>query len=82
LPGFSSVTWFGLYGPKGLSADLVARIHGEFTKALQSPDVIDRLARLGTEPARVASTVDFVSMVARDSERWGRIIRDRKITIE
>ena len=82
LPGFSSVTWFGLYGPKGLSTELTQRINEEFVKALAAPEVVDRLARLGTEPARPSSPADFAAMVATDSARWGGIIRERKITIE
>ena len=82
LPGFSSVTWFGLYGPKGLSTELGQRINEEFAKALAAPDVVERLARLGTEPARAGSPADFAAMVAADSARWGGIIRERKITIE
>lgn len=82
LPGFSSVTWFGLYAPKGLDAELAKRIHAEFAKALLAPDVVDRLAKLGAEPARPGSAADFAAMVAADSARWGQIIRARKITQE
>lgn len=82
LPGFSSVTWFGLYGPKGMDADLVRRIHAEFARALRAPDVLARLAKLGAEPARTGTAADFASMVAADSARWGQIIHARKITLE
>ena len=82
LPGFSSVTWFGLYAPKGLDADLARRIHAEFAKALLAPDVVDRLAKLGAEPARAGSAADFAAVVAADSARWGQIIRERKISLE
>ena len=82
LPGFSSVTWFGLYAPKGLDADLARRINAEFAKALLAPEVVDRLAKLGAEPARMGPAADFAAMVAADSARWGQIIRERKITLE
>src|SRR3982751_3190518 len=35
VPGFDSVTWFGLYGPKGLPADLVAKINTAVNQSLQ-----------------------------------------------
>lgn len=82
LDGFESITWFGIYAPKGLSSDLVTRLNGEFSNAMQSADVRERLARLGAEPVSGASAAQFSAMVKADSERWGRIIRDRKIKIE
>ena len=83
LPGFQSVTWFGLYAPKGMEPELVRRVHAEFAKALQSAEVVERLARLGAEAARATGTpAEFAAMVAADSARWGQLIRDRRITLE
>ncbi len=82
LPGFESTTWFGIYAPKGLSADLTARLNSEFNKAMQSADVQERLARLGAEPVGNSSADQFAAMVKADSARWGRIVADRKITLD
>ena len=51
VPGYESVTWFGMYGPKGLPADIVARVNTALNQALQDAEVKERLARLGIEPA-------------------------------
>ncbi|MFO1198289.1 MAG: tripartite tricarboxylate transporter substrate binding protein [Burkholderiaceae bacterium] len=82
LPGFSSVTWFGLFGPRGMSADTVARVHDAFVKVLATPEVVAGLAKLGAEPAAPSSPARFAAMVAEDGQRWGRLIRERKITAE
>ncbi|WP_309680184.1 tripartite tricarboxylate transporter substrate binding protein [Polaromonas sp.] len=82
LPGFSSVTWFGLYAPRGMKADLVARVHDAFEKAAHAPEVVESLAKLGVEPAPPGTPAQFAAMVAADSQRWARIIRERKITLE
>ena len=82
LPGFSSVTWFGLYAPRGMKPELVARVHEAFEKAAHAPEVIESLAKLGVEPSPIGSSDKFAAMVAADSQRWARIIRDRKITLE
>ncbi len=82
LPGFSSVTWFGLYAPRNLKPELVTRIHDAFEKAAHAPDVVDSLAKLGAEPVPLTSPEQFGAMVAADSQRWGSIIRDRKIKLE
>ncbi len=82
LPGFSSVTWFGLYAPRGMKPELVSRVHDAFEKAAHTPEVIESLAKLGVEPSPIGSPDKFAAMVSADSQRWARIIRDRKITIE
>ncbi|MFN6994312.1 MAG: Bug family tripartite tricarboxylate transporter substrate binding protein [Aquincola tertiaricarbonis] len=82
LPGFSSVTWFGLYGPAKLSPELVRQINAAFNKAMRAPEVGAKLAQLGAEPAAAGSPDAFAAMVAKDSQRWGQLIRDRKITID
>jgi len=82
LPGFESDTWFGIYGPKGLSADITNRVAAELQRALQKPDVAERLARLGAEPVSNAGPAKFAAMVKADSARWATLIRDRKITAD
>lgn len=82
LPGFVSSTWFGIYAPKGLPADMSARLNAEINAALKSVDVQERFARLGAEPAPANTPAQFAAMVAADSARWASIIKDRKITIE
>ncbi|MBO9650829.1 MAG: tripartite tricarboxylate transporter substrate binding protein [Variovorax sp.] len=79
LPGFESNTWFGLYGPKGLPADLVARINAAANQALSDPETRDKLARLGISPA-TGTPAQFASMVAEDTAKWKKIIVERKIT--
>jgi tripartite-type tricarboxylate transporter receptor subunit TctC len=81
IPGFESVTWFGMYGPKGLPADLVQRINAAVNQALQDPDVKERLARLGIEPAG-GTPQQFAAMLEKDRTRWKKIITERKLTAD
>jgi tripartite-type tricarboxylate transporter receptor subunit TctC len=78
LPGFESNTWFGLYGPKALPADLVARINSAANDALADPDLRDKLARLGIEPT-ASTPQQFAALVAADAAKWKKIIIERKI---
>ena len=82
LPGYASVTWFGVYLPAGASPALVKRVHEAFTKAVQSPEVAASLAKLGVEPAAVSTSAQFDAMVQADSKRWASVIRQHKISIE
>ncbi|HEY0884433.1 MAG TPA: tripartite tricarboxylate transporter substrate binding protein [Ramlibacter sp.] len=81
VPGYESVTWFGVYGPKGLAADIVAKVNAGLNQALAEGDVKDRLAQLGIEPAG-GTPQQFATMVARDRAKWKKIIDDRKLTLE
>ena len=81
LPGYESNTWFGLFGPRGLPADVVARLNAAANQVLKDPDAIDRLTRLGIEPVG-GTPVQFTSMLAAESAKWKKIIQERKITLE
>ena len=80
LPGFESNTWFGLYGPKGLPADIVAKLNAAANQALADADAKERLARLGIEPAG-GTPQQFAKMVAADFTKWKAIVVERKITL-
>ena len=82
LPGYSSVTWFGLYGPAGMKPELVGRINQAFNRAIQNPEVIASLAKQGVEPAKPQTPAQFAAMVQADSARWAKVIRDNHITLE
>ena len=81
LPGFESVTWFGLYGPKSMPADVTARVNQAVNAALADNDVKERFARLGAEPAG-GTPQAFASMVKADNAKWKKIIAERKISAE
>jgi tripartite-type tricarboxylate transporter receptor subunit TctC len=82
LPGYESNTWFGFYGPKNLPADIVARVNKAANEAIADPEVKDKLARLGIEPAVAGTPEQFAKMVAIDAAKWKKIVVDRKITNE
>jgi tripartite-type tricarboxylate transporter receptor subunit TctC len=81
VPGFESNTWFGLYGPKGLPADLVAKINRGVNEALKEPDVKERLAKLGIEPVG-GTPQEFAKMTEAERAKWKKIIVERKISNE
>jgi len=82
LPGYASVTWFGVYGPAGMKPELVARINQAFNRASQNPEVVANLAKQGVEPAKAQTPAQFAAMVKADSARWAKVIKDNHITLE
>lgn len=81
LPGFESTTWFGMYGPKGLSADVVQRVNSALNAVLADVEVKERFARLGAEPAG-GSAARFAQVARADYDKWRAIIAQRRITTE
>ena len=81
LPGFESNTWFGLYGPKGLPADVQLKINAAVNQALAEVEIKDKLARLGIEPVG-GSSQQFATMATADAAKWKKMITERKITAE
>lgn len=81
LPGFESVTWFGIYGPRGLPADITARVNQAVNAALAEPDLKDRFARLGAETAG-GTPQEFEAVVRAESAKWRKVIVERKIAAD
>jgi tripartite-type tricarboxylate transporter receptor subunit TctC len=75
LPGFQSVTWFGLLGPAGTPRVVVDRVNTEINKALALPDIQARFAQMGFEPAG-GTPAEFATTIQRDAEKWSKVIRE------
>jgi tripartite-type tricarboxylate transporter receptor subunit TctC len=81
MTGFDFSSWYGLWGPKGLPADITAKLQAEVAKALAQPDIKERLATLGFEP--IGSTAaEFAKYIDEESAKYGQIIKDAKIKAE
>ena len=63
MTGFEFVSWYGLWAPKDLPRDLVAKLQSEVAKIVALPDVKQRLDTLGFEP--VGSTTGRFRQVHR-----------------
>lgn len=78
FPGFEASVWYGLVGPAGLPAPVVARLHQEVQKALATPEVRERLAAAGGE-VTPGGTALFAALLAGERQRYAKLIRDARI---
>jgi tripartite-type tricarboxylate transporter receptor subunit TctC len=80
-PGYAVNAWAVLLGPAGLPADIVNRLNAETIRIVNSPEVKQRFAQLGTEPMSMtpAETGEFMRS---ERERWAKVIRDGNIKID
>lgn len=75
LEGFDLTTWWGIMAPAQTPAPVVERLSGELDKALQAPDVRERLAAMGAEPSRVRSPSEFTAFVERELKIYAGLVK-------
>lgn len=74
LPGFDIGTWFGVFAPAGTPKEIVARLHGEFTRALAAPDVREKMLSMGAEPVG-SRPEEFAAFIPAEAAKYARIIK-------
>jgi tripartite-type tricarboxylate transporter receptor subunit TctC len=80
MKGFEFVSWYGIWGPKGLPADVNAKLQSEIARIIRQPDVQQRLTAIGFEP--VGSTADqFAKYINSEMAKYDKIIKDANIKV-
>ena len=80
IPDFQCASWYGLWGPTKLPADMVQKLNAAVNKAL-SGEMRDRLIADGIVPAG-GSPAEFAKFQSDDIAISGKIIADKKIAVE
>ena len=75
-PGFENSIWLGLFGPAGMPAEVLARLRAETKKALELPEIRDKLHAAGGLEPLVTTPEEFTALIRRDHERFGKLIKD------
>ncbi len=78
LPGFEATLWYGLWGPKGLPAEVVTPWNREIRKAAQSPEIKERFITEGIEAADGPPEL-FREVVQRDVAKWVKVVKAANI---
>jgi tripartite-type tricarboxylate transporter receptor subunit TctC len=81
LRGYESVAWYGLVGPKGMPADLLARIADEARRAAATDAVKSIVAQQGGDIAATTPAA-FAAFIAAERRRYATIVRDAGMTVE
>jgi tripartite-type tricarboxylate transporter receptor subunit TctC len=74
MPGFDISTWFGILAPAGTPPDVVAKWNTELVRALNAPDVREKMLAQGAEPAPT-SPAEFATFIARERDKYARIVK-------
>ena len=74
LAGFDVSTWFGVFAPAGTPPAVVARLNETMTAALRTPEMRERLARMGAEPAPM-SPAQFAELVKSELAKYQKVVK-------
>ena len=81
LKGFDSTAWYGIVGPAGLPADVVARFSGALLKAGGDKTLVDQINATGCETEILTPAVT-IDKIKADSVKWGKVIKDTNMKAE
>jgi tripartite-type tricarboxylate transporter receptor subunit TctC len=81
LPGFESGVWWGLGAPRNTPAEITDKLNREINAGLADPKLNARLTDLGAT-ALPGSPAEFGALIARDTEKWGKIVRAGNMRVD
>jgi tripartite-type tricarboxylate transporter receptor subunit TctC len=81
VKGFEVSTFTGIFGPAGMPAPVVDRLHAALKKALAVDSVRDKYRSMGVEVMDM-SQPDFAAYVKTDFEKWKLVAKERNIVVE
>lgn len=83
LPGFESTTWYGIFGPAGLPAEITNRLNEEIVKIISEPEFRTWLVQdQGIDPPTVRTPSEFRAVQEADVARWAQVVRDARATVD
>lgn len=78
LPGYEAVSPFGVFAPANTSPAIIARLNQEIVKVTNSPDVRERILKMGMQPVG-SSAAELKATVEAEVAKWGQVINDAGI---
>ena len=81
VPGFEASSWFGIAAPKDTPADIIDKLNRETNAGLADPKIASRLTDMGGMPL-TGSPADYGKLIADETAKWGKVIREAGIKAE
>ena len=81
IPGFDSVSWWGLLAPAKTPPEIVARMNTAMAEALNEPQVKQNLSEQGVD-YRLSSPDAFGKFIESEVTRWAKVVKDNNIVVK
>ncbi len=82
VPGFQTSIFNGMMAPAGTPPEILARIHAEIVKFVQTPDIRNRFANQGVELQSSTAPEEFTAFIKTEYVRWGKVMEEAGIKPE
>src|SRR5438128_2190855 len=82
LPGYEAGSWYGLVAPKGTPPEIVAKTNAETRRIFDDPQFRDKVLAPSFIYSITSSPEEFGARIRRDSEIWGKIVRNAHLKAE
>jgi tripartite-type tricarboxylate transporter receptor subunit TctC len=79
LPGYEAISWFGLFGPPGMPADIVGKINGEVRKLFADPEIKKNFLERQYFESIAGSPEQLAGRIKSDEPKWRKVIQDAKV---
>jgi tripartite-type tricarboxylate transporter receptor subunit TctC len=74
VPGYTALTWNGLLAPAGTPPEVIAKLNDAIVKAMRSPEMKERLAKIGQDVAW-STPAEFAAFLRDETAKWSKVIR-------
>ena len=74
MPGYEVVIWFGVLAPTGTPAPIVDKISKDLAAIMKTPEMKERLSKLGAEPAGT-TPAEFADLMKADTAKWSKVVK-------
>jgi tripartite-type tricarboxylate transporter receptor subunit TctC len=81
VPGYEVSVWYGICGPKGIPAEIVAKLNAAVNAALAKPELKQRFHQLGGEVMPM-SPAAFGKLVADETVKWAKVVKFAGLKVE
>jgi len=81
LPGYQSIAWYGLVGPRGLPPPVLKKLSEEVSRIIKSKTVTENLTAQGADPVG-NSSAEFGAFIRAETKRYEKVVRDAGVTTE
>ena len=81
VPGYEHTSWNGMWGPKGMPKEIVAKLNSTLARMLNQPELQERLRADGREAAP-SSPEEFSRVISREIVKWKRVVKNGNIKVQ
>jgi tripartite-type tricarboxylate transporter receptor subunit TctC len=81
VPGYETVLWHGLIGPKGMPRPIVESLNAEVSRVLQLKETAAQLQNDGVSPAG-GTPEQFLATIRKEIEVWRRVVNEAGVKAE